>query len=494
MLIEIFEEQSLMGNNSSTTKYQEEIKILLTPKFSAQQTKGLLDRNIFILILGFAAILLSLYFIYHLPFFSSKKSIILNGIAKGELVQPYGKSAYDTFLEFIKTAPSKEDINEIANAAVPLLELKGNEFITRTKNDGVESLSEADWITVIRLYDWLNQLKPSAYYSSHKYFAQACQSFIKKDYNSAIDNYKHSSELDAAWSLPLNGLGRSFVRTKDKTNARDYYRRATEIEPAWLFPWINLSGISIELNDYSTAEMAAQRALSIDPKRATAHYYLGIVYEKSNRFCDAYWNYQQAFEDINSSSGISSLNVDDLKKRITRLSAKYNCPPQSTTNNGAITASGETLQITKRMLGNNQIAYDLILSTRQTEVVDNFLKANRALQLVHNINIPPGGLADYDSNGINDFAILFADTKTPSVQPNSFSSALVIFNGQSDGSYKPYIVHQDNTNINSLEIKKSMGLENPVDGTPIIVLQSGSTVIAKVIFWSKNSYDSVLSD
>jgi tetratricopeptide (TPR) repeat protein len=246
---------------------------------------------------------------------SSAKQSIMAEISKGNLVNTGGTSAYDLFVKY-KSELKANDLMDIGNKVMPPLENRGNQVLTRLKQDASESQSE--WAEVIRLYSWLNELRPSPQYESKKYFSQARQAFLNKDYNGAITYYKSSIQLDSSWALPFNGLGRAYIGAKDKLTARENYQRATEIEPEWIYPWINLGALYIDINDPVSAEQSLKRAIEIDPRKPSAHYLLAQALEKLGRKCEALAEYQITLEKASNVSD-PGFNVDVLRKRISEL-------------------------------------------------------------------------------------------------------------------------------------------------------------------------------
>jgi hypothetical protein len=252
----------------------------------------------------------------------SEKRVLLGEIAKGNLVKPEGNSAFDLYQEYLKSKPEADDIAEIASKAAPMLEKRGNEIFTRLREESQES--EVEWAETVRVYTWLNQLRPSSNYESRKYFSGARLGLLKKDYVKAMADFQRSVELDPSSAPALNGLGRAFLRMKDKEKAKEYYQRATEVEPGWVYPWINLGRLSFEMGDYVTAEQALRRAIEIDPNKGSAHFFLGETMEKLKRPCEAVGEYKMAVENAYNTPA-PAFNVDRVRNTINKLSAKHSC-------------------------------------------------------------------------------------------------------------------------------------------------------------------------
>jgi tetratricopeptide (TPR) repeat protein len=220
---------------------------------------------------------------------------------------------------------SAEDKREISKKVSPSLEKRGDEIITRLKQDQIEA--EADWSEAARAYEWLNELEPRPAFESRQHFANGRLAFMQKDYSKAIADLQRSIQLDSSWALPYNSLGRAFINAneKDKTRAKEQYRRATEIDPGWVLPWINLGAIYFGMNDTDNAEMALRRAIEIDNRKASAHNLLGDVLNKQGRSCDALAEYKLALESSSGSAAAVGFDLDKLNAKIQKLTYESSC-------------------------------------------------------------------------------------------------------------------------------------------------------------------------
>lgn len=294
------------------------------PTYSAPPTNA--RRNIPLLALVAIALIVGLsaagYFLFTK---ASPLQIVLGEIKKNQLVKPEGSSAYDVYLKQRAEGLSAEDKLEISKKVSPALEKRGNEIITRLKQDQIEA--EADWSEAARAYDWLNDLEPRPAYESRRFFARGRLAFLQKDYSKAIADFQRSIQLDSSWALPYNALGRAYINAneKDKSRAKEQYRRATEVEPDWIYPWINLGALYFGMNDLYNAESALRRALLIDAQKASAHKLLADVLEKQNRACDALAEYKLALETASSSTAAPGFDLDKVNVKIQKLTYQSYC-------------------------------------------------------------------------------------------------------------------------------------------------------------------------
>ncbi|MBI3650586.1 MAG: protein kinase [Acidobacteria bacterium] len=287
---------------------------------SAQVNATTSKKNLLPIILGIAAVVvLALGATIYLNL-SSVKSSILTEIKKGNLVKPEGNSAYDLYFKN-KNDLQDKDRSEIANQASASLEKRGDDILAQLKQEANES--EAEWSEAIRIYTWLNDLRPQKTYEARKYFSQASLTFLKGDFKKALADYQRVIELDANWALALNRLGRTYVKVKNLESAREYYERATKAEPMWINPWMNLGGTYMQLKNPWAAEQSLQRALQLDPQKANAHYMLAQTYEMQENWCAAVNEYEQTISNVGSPSSLGFDETDNARKRLERI--RYRC-------------------------------------------------------------------------------------------------------------------------------------------------------------------------
>jgi serine/threonine-protein kinase len=258
----------------------------------------------------------------YLIFFSfSAKKTILTEVRRGNLVKPQGSSAYDLFLKYKSNDLKAAEVDDIAREVVPAMDKRGNEIFANVRQDpSIES--EDDWSEAIRLYSWLNDLKPSKSYEARRYCAEGRIALLKKDYDSALSGFQRSLERDPSSALTLNSIGRVYyLGKKDKGTAEEYYRRATVAEPGWIAPWINLGALCLEIKDYPTGEAALKQAIQINPQKASPHSLLAQTLENEDRPCEALSEYQLALDNAANNPN-ASINVDSVRRRVAALNSK----------------------------------------------------------------------------------------------------------------------------------------------------------------------------
>jgi tetratricopeptide (TPR) repeat protein len=268
---------------------------------------------------GGVVLIIVLVVVYFMFFAFSAKKTVLAEVRKSNLVKPQGNSAYDLYLKYQDDGLTQSDVQEIATEVVPQLEKRGDEIISNVKRDQIES--EGDWTEAIRLYGWLNELRPGTSYQAREQLSTGRLALLKKDYDGALSSLQRSLERDSSSALTLNTIGRIFLAKKDRTSAQEYYKRATIAEPGWIWPWINLGAISNDLQDYSTAESALRQAIQLNYQKASPHNLLGQTLESTNRLCEALSEYQLALSSA-TNNPTPTVNVDSLRRKVDSLNSQ----------------------------------------------------------------------------------------------------------------------------------------------------------------------------
>jgi Flp pilus assembly protein TadD len=194
--------------------------------------------------------------------------------------------------------------------------------VTRLRQEGTESSDE--WRQAIRLFSWLDELKPNPTTKSRLHYAQGRLAFMDDAYQKAIAEYQSAIDLDSSWALPFNGIGRAYARLNKKDEAKEAYRRAAEVEPDWIISWLNYGSVSLALGDYAEAEEAFRKAGELEPDKPSPHNNLALALEKQGRLCDALAEYRTAY-DCAVAVPTPGHTPESIKRSIDRLAARAKC-------------------------------------------------------------------------------------------------------------------------------------------------------------------------
>jgi tetratricopeptide (TPR) repeat protein len=240
----------------------------------------------------------------------------------GSLVNLTGDDAYSHFARLTAMDPRHQALSNAKSKVLPQLRSIGEGVINRKVNHSGE-VSEQDWMTLVRAYEWAHLLEPSdrALEARQKY-AQAKLAEAQGRRNEAWQNFSAAAQLDPSWAVPQNDLG--YWTTQDSSsgkqkwsNAIPYYERAISLQADWEIPYNNLGTAYFYLDNLDTAEGYYRQAIQRNSHWARPHKWLGDIYERKNDFATAVREYQTAVDLYNPNN--DSLRIDLIQKEIARL-------------------------------------------------------------------------------------------------------------------------------------------------------------------------------
>ncbi|HXI22516.1 MAG TPA: hypothetical protein VNG71_01485 [Pyrinomonadaceae bacterium] len=252
-------------------------------------------------------------------------SALNRAIEGGSLVNLSGDDAYSHFTRLTAMDPRHQALSNAKSRVLPQLRSMGEGIISKkVKHSG--EVSEQDWMTLVRAYEWAHLLEPSdkALEARQKY-AQGKLAEAQSRRNEAWQNFSAATQLDPAWAVPQNDLG--FWTTQDSSsgkqkwsNAIPYYERAISLQADWEIPYNNLGTAYFYLDNLDAAEGYYRQAIQRNSNWARPHKWLGDIYERKNDFSTAVREYQTAVDLYNPNT--DSLRIDLVQKEIARLHAR----------------------------------------------------------------------------------------------------------------------------------------------------------------------------
>lgn len=243
----------------------------------------------------------------------------------GSLVNLTGDDAYSHFTRLTAMDPRHQALSNVKSRVLPRLRSIGEGIISRRVNHSGE-VSEQDWMTMVRAYEWAHLLEPTdkALEARQKY-AQGKLAEAQSRRNEAWQNFSAAAQLDPAWAVPQNDLG--YWTTQDASsgkqkwsNAIPYYERAISLQADWEIPYNNLGTAYFYLDNLDAAEGYYRQAIQRNSNWARPHKWLGDIYERKNDLAIAVREYQTAVDLYNPNT--DSLRVDLIQKEIARLHAR----------------------------------------------------------------------------------------------------------------------------------------------------------------------------
>lgn len=246
-------------------------------------------------------------------------------IENQRLVNFTNDDAYTYYNQLASLNPEHAALSNAKTKVLPQLRNMGEEIIRR-KVDHSGEVSEQDWMTLVRAYDWAHLLEPSDKpLEARQEYAQGKLDEAQGRRGEAWQHLLTSTQLDPSWAVPQNDLG--YLTTQEKSsgenkwsNAIPYYQRAIGLQPGWEIPYNNMGTAYFYLDNLDVAESYYRQAIDRNSNWARPHKWLGDLYSRKNNLSAAILEYQTAANLYNPST--DSLDINNIQKRITQLHAQ----------------------------------------------------------------------------------------------------------------------------------------------------------------------------
>jgi len=250
-------------------------------------------------------------------FLWSASARIIRLAEAGQLVAPAGASAYDLYLGTKDGIGRGVTRRRLKGKVIPKLLQAGVELL-KNRYEAIE-FKRPELEQLFRIYDWAADLSPEdAALSARRAYAAGLRAFQRESYQEAISHFREAILKDPKWPLPLNDIGRAYVRVGDNGNAEQFYQQALQVDPSWVFPQLNLAGVYLHGKRLTEAEAGYRRAAEMDSTLATPWYFIGEIYRAQGRDSDAIGAYGRAVT-LAMSRPSSAFSVDRLKGRIQQM-------------------------------------------------------------------------------------------------------------------------------------------------------------------------------
>lgn len=246
-----------------------------------------------------------------------------DAISNNRLVNLSGDDAFAYYTRLKSMDPQHSALSDIKSRVLPQLVNQGDETINRRINHtGI--ISNEDWRTAVRVYDWAHQLEPSdrTHEAKWKYLIGKWAENERR-LDEAWDNIYAASQLNPTWAAPQNDLGLLVQAREDGrqqySNSVPYFEKAIQLQPDWDIPNNNLGSAYFYLGDYNMAETFYRKAISLNPSWARPHKWLGDIYYSRQAFQLALQEYLTAINLYNPNT--DTLALDVARQRVTQLQA-----------------------------------------------------------------------------------------------------------------------------------------------------------------------------
>jgi tetratricopeptide (TPR) repeat protein len=230
-------------------------------------------------------------------------------LARGNLLQPEGSSAYDLYQQ-IKDHPTMKPFhnlmrNDLAAALQDDAQKAINDYLSADPREmrkrwgqddakyqaypkylekAAELLGEGHFLYA--------QVKAKEYYFSGLVLRlQGERSKIRSEKDSlfriAQDLQEKTLKLDSTAAYAYNELGLLARRFEDYQGSIRYFNKAVSFSPKWVLPWANLCGSYINVGDQESALKSGLHGIELDSTFALNYFNLGIIFFDKQNYHEA---------------------------------------------------------------------------------------------------------------------------------------------------------------------------------------------------------------
>lgn len=131
-------------------------------------------------------------------------------------------------------------------------------------------------------------------YNAEYYNTKGQEFYEKKEYNSAIEYFYKSINLDKKNPLAYNNLGMAYLAKNNIEVAIKYFKKANSLNKSYTQPLVNLANLYGQTGDTQKQVYYLQKAIKDNPNDYLAYFWLGEYYKKNEMYPNAITNYKEA--------------------------------------------------------------------------------------------------------------------------------------------------------------------------------------------------------
>jgi tetratricopeptide (TPR) repeat protein len=247
-----------------------------------------------------------------------------NAIAKGSLLAPPGESAYDLYHQLKRDGASATTLARYEAKLLPLLTTHPRQMLADiTDPERNSEPSSTQWDEAAKLLAWANEIRPQdTSLAARAAYCTGRVSYLNKNKDDALRDWKRASDLDRTWALPENHIGLVYNERHEYGAARSFLTEAIRREPQWAVPYNNLGTSFYFEKNYGQAESYYEQARDRAPRWARPHAWLGDLATRRGDYSRAI----QEFETVLNlaSAENSSIKLDEIRKKLEEVRQKSN--------------------------------------------------------------------------------------------------------------------------------------------------------------------------
>lgn len=236
-------------------------------------------------------------------------------ITQGNLFGPSSDNARALYSELQNSGASEQKLRPYRERILPLLTYRPLQMIKEFMVPGSDEVPLDEWQDAARSLAWAVELKPNdTSLRARSLYADGRIAYLLKNENLAISTWTRASEADAAWPLPINGIGLIYTGRKDYATARRYYQSAIQRDPNWAYPYNNMGTAYFMEKNYFEAKSFYRKAVNLAPRWARPHSWLGDIAMKEGDYNTAINEFTLTL-DANA-TGTKNMNLDKIREQL----------------------------------------------------------------------------------------------------------------------------------------------------------------------------------
>ncbi len=243
-------------------------------------------------------------------------SKIETALSSDKLFSPPGECVADIVAEEKTKDPQGTKISEYAPKIIAKVEPPAEQILQNWYKDSDKS---TNWNELEKAYSLLTNISPENKDYAAKYFYVLGQKAINSnDFDKAREYYLKAIEKSPDWALPLNGLGKIYIRDdspfKDEFKAIGYYEKAVQVDPKFTWANVNLATYYRQKGKLTVAKDYMQNAINSYPTKTSLFISMGNICIKLGNYYEADWYFKKALEYETDESA-----KEDIRKAIRAL-------------------------------------------------------------------------------------------------------------------------------------------------------------------------------
>jgi Tfp pilus assembly protein PilF len=245
----------------------------------------------------------------------STESKLDEAIAKGVLLRPSGKCAYDYYLELKQSHKDAKIIARFNEKLYPLIMLGPQKMLSEIMTPTNKEPSAGDWEDAHKLLQWANEIRPNdSRVIAREAYCSGRVAYLSQDKGMALASWEQAANADKTWALSSNGIGLIYNERQEYEQARQHLFEAIRRDPGWAYPYNNLGTGYYYEKRYDLAEKYYRLAVDRAPGWARPHLWLGNIAVIRKDYSQAIQEYEKALEF--GTSETSNLDFKDIRAKL----------------------------------------------------------------------------------------------------------------------------------------------------------------------------------